>query len=70
MRSHLSPLEGQVAGELNEDVGSTYAWNIGLISFIWGLWDYWFRKCHPGTVVRMLEELPENWGYALGRVMG
>lgn len=36
------------------------AWNIGLIAFIRGLWDYWFLKCHPGTVVRVLEELPEN----------
>lgn len=34
--------------------------------FIWELLDYWFLKCHPGIVVRMLEGLPENQGRVLG----
>lgn len=46
------------------------AWSTGLIPFIQGLWDYWFLKCHSGIVVRMLEELPENWGCALGGSWG
>lgn len=40
------------------------------ISFIQGLWDCWFLKCHPGIVVRMLEGLPESQGYTLRRVLG